>query len=761
MTLNKIISIKNIGRFLNYSAAGDVTLKVQNLVFAENGRGKTTLCAILRSLQSHEPAYILGRKTLGCSDEPEVKLLFEGGQINFKNGAWDKPTPNLSIFDDTYVSENVYVGEVVDTEQRRNLYRIIIGYQGVEIANVFQKLDDQIRRKTEAISRASETIQRYVPDGMKVDDFISLAEDDDIDKKIAAKHLQLDAVRKADQIEQREGFSTVPLPMLPVNFSELLSKTIPGIIVGVEQRIADHIHAHYMEENGEPWLSKGLAYIADDKCPFCDQDIKGISLIRDYQTYFGETYHTLKEEIGTKITEFNDQFDAAAITSILRIFEKNDHVLMFWKDYCAFQAPAFEPISEISAVMEAMWSSGISFLNRKNATPLDALSVDENFERVNASFETLINNITAYNRMVLSANKQIEKVKEQTDATDVATVEAELSLLNAQKMRHTQKVNIDCKAYKNLLADKKDLERQKETSRSQLDQHTETVIKEYGQSINRYLELFNTGFQIVGPTYDYRGRIPSSRYKILINETPVELGGLDTPLSEPSFKNTLSSGDRRTLALAFFFAQLEQDPNRAQKIVVLDDPFTSQDAFRRTQTTMEIKRCGEGCAQILLLSHDPHFLKRLWDLLPPADRKMLQFVRIGEINTTIAECEIDEIVKSHYQSDVETLQRYYSNSEGDARDVVQKIRPVLEGYCYNLYPNQFSDSDALGIMIGKIRQAGNAHPLFSLCNELEDLNEYTKRYHHGENPNAATEPIDDNELAGYVKRTLTVAGNLI
>ena len=64
-------------------------------------------------------------------------------------------------------------------------------------------------------------------------------------------------------------------------------------------------------------------------------------------------------------------------------------------------------------------------------------------------------------------------------------------------------------------------------------------------------------------------------------------------------------------------------------------------------------------------------------------------------------------------------------------------------------------------MIDKIRQAGNAHPLFSLCNELEDLNEYTKRYHHGENPNAATESLDDNELASYIKRTLTVVGNLI
>jgi hypothetical protein len=30
--------------------------------------------------------------------------------------------------------------------------------------------------------------------------------------------------------------------------------------------------------------------------------------------------------------------------------------------------------------------------------------------------------------------------------------------------------------------------------------------------------------------------------------------------------------------------------------------------------------------------------------------------------------------------------------------------------------------------------------------------------HHGENPHAATEPINDGELQGMVKKTLTIAG---
>lgn len=48
--LEKFISLKNIGRFVNLSSKGDVSLRKLTLIYGENGRGKTTLCSILRSL---------------------------------------------------------------------------------------------------------------------------------------------------------------------------------------------------------------------------------------------------------------------------------------------------------------------------------------------------------------------------------------------------------------------------------------------------------------------------------------------------------------------------------------------------------------------------------------------------------------------------------------------------------------------------------------------------------------------------------------
>jgi wobble nucleotide-excising tRNase len=77
-------------------------------------------------------------------------------------------------------------------------------------------------------------------------------------------------------------------------------------------------------------------------------------------------------------------------------------------------------------------------------------------------------------------------------------------------------------------------------------------------------------------------------YSVLINAVAVPLA-TGNPLG-PSFRNTLSAGDRNALALAFFFASLERDPQRAQKIVVIDDPISSLDEHRSLVTIQEMRR---------------------------------------------------------------------------------------------------------------------------------------------------------------------------
>ncbi len=164
------------------------------------------------------------------------------------------------------------------------------------------------------------------------------------------------------------------------------------------------------------------------------------------------------------------------------------------------------------------------------------------------AFTLLGGGTDAYNTAAEAANIVIRDKKQQTGEANPADVEAELTTLSAQKIRHEIEINQGCEAYQVRQVEKSELEAQKNAMREQLDAHTEQVIDLYGITINRYLDRINAGFHITTPDHTYRGGTPSSSYQIVINETEVSLGDAETPLDQPSFKNTLSSGDRSTLS---------------------------------------------------------------------------------------------------------------------------------------------------------------------------------------------------------------------
>ncbi len=88
--------------------------------------------------------------------------------------------------------------------------------------------------------------------------------------------------------------------------------------------------------------------------------------------------------------------------------------------------------------------------------------------------------------------------------------------------------------------------------------------------------------------------------------------------------------------IGFFLSVLKQDADIGRKIVVVfGDPFTSLDRFRRTCTQQLIQRLLDSAQQVIVLSHDPLFLKLLSDECPSsaANVKTLQMSKAGD--TTI------------------------------------------------------------------------------------------------------------------------------
>ncbi len=761
MTLTKFVSIKNIGRFQNYNAAGDVVLKRVNLVFAENGRGKSTLCAILRSVQSNDPAHVLGRTTLGSTTAPNVMLSTAGGMVNFKAGVWTQDLPHLAIFDATFIAENVFSGDAVDLEHKRNLYRVIIGKQGVTLAQQVNDIDADIRASTSAIKLKRAGIEGRVPAGVGFDAYVALAADPDVDGKIATKEKELEAVQQAAQLRARAALSEVTLPVSPADFETLLGRTITDLSAEAERRVAEHLAAHEMEKTGERWIQEGLAYIRADACPFCDQPLKDVALIGTYSAFFGAAYNDLKDDIAYHRNILSTLFGDRAIAEIEKTIVRNEAAAEFWSRYCSVAAPQLSSPQGVASCLREMREAAIALCDRKAATPLEIVPIDQRYLNAFAVVKALLVSAKEYNDVARAANVTIAAKKASLEGANVEQIQRDLQRLSATKTRHSSEVSKACNEHAAEVTNKEALEGKKTMAREKLDAHTKTVIKTYEKTINRLLEDFQAGFRITGTKHAYPGGVPSSDFQILINDVPVSLGDGKTPLGTPSFRNTLSSGDKSTLALAFFLAELEHDPNKAERVVIFDDPFNSQDAFRKDHTVQKIRKCGEDCLQVIVLSHDQSFLKRLYDRLraQSLEHKCLILSRIGHSNTIMTVWDIEEATQLQYRADLKGLVSFYNGVGGKPRETIDKIRPVLETFCRNLYPTHFDDDDTLGVICGKVRTAGAGHGLADVCDDLDAANDYTRRYHHGESPStAASEPINDLELQGFVRKTLTIVG---
>lgn len=92
--LLKINHIKNVGRFYEVVPKGtpesNCTLERFNLLYADNGTGKTTFGAIIKSLAFNELERILSRKTIAGTGPCEASLQVDDQQCNFLHDVWKK-----------------------------------------------------------------------------------------------------------------------------------------------------------------------------------------------------------------------------------------------------------------------------------------------------------------------------------------------------------------------------------------------------------------------------------------------------------------------------------------------------------------------------------------------------------------------------------------------------------------------------------------------------------------------------------------------
>jgi wobble nucleotide-excising tRNase len=208
-------------------------------------------------------------------------------------------------------------------------------------------------------------------------------------------------------------------------------------------------------------------------------------------------------------------------------------------------------------------------------------------------------------------------------------------------------------------------------------------------------------------------------------------------------------------------ARLDADPKLADKVVIFDDPMTSLDAKRETRTCQNIVRLASQAKQVIVLSHEAYFLREIWELVAGSQTKTLQVVRQGRDDSGVAEWNIEAETSGDYYRNYYTLEDYLDGKfVGDLRDVARCIRPILEANLRLRFPGAFPRNKWLGDFLEAIRTATTPSPLVKMLpvlNELTDINNFSKHFHHDLNPGgASTQPITDGELKPFVDSTIQV-----
>ena len=761
--ISRILLIRNLGTFDSVTAGRDLPLDSLTLVYAENGRGKTTLAAVLRSLSTGDPLPIAQRRRLSAQHPPHVVVEWSGSDSDavFENDAWSRPHPDILVFDDVFIDENVYSGLDVESHHRKNFHELVLGERSVTLAKPLQELVQNIEDHIRELSRIAGRIPAAMRGSLSVDDFCALSIEANLDDAIQGAEQTVAALGHRDSIEATPQFELLDLPEMDLNeVEQLLEADFPSLDAAALGRVQSHFRT--LGLGAETWVDDGMRRTTaaegsdySGACPFCGQDLHGSELIDHYRAYFSDAYDELKRRTGATL----DAFRAAHGEIVVSAFERAARIIIqrrqFWSRFCTIEGLDLDTapiVRDWNVARDAV----VSRLLQKQGAPLESLNLLDGTRTIIATYDGHRGTVDMLNRSLNRANTAVAVAKDGVvERTAMTAASERLVWLKAVKARHEPGMVSVCDAYQRELEAKQETEKQRDEVRAALEEHRSKAFPGYERAINGYLGKFNAGFRLSEFTYaNVRGG-STCTYNILINNTPVPVRGGNSEPDEPTFRTTISSGDRNTLALAFFFALLDQDERLTDKVIVIDDPLSSLDEHRAFTTAQEIRRLPNRAAQVIVLSHKKPFLCEIWKDFGGAKIAAIEVSRERSGSSLrlwdVAHDALSEHVRRH------NLLKDYLEGVGDPHEVARSLRDHLEEFLRVAFPDYLKPSEMSGQFITRCHEAeacGDAILAAPALSELMDLNEYARQFHHPGKPPAG---INEGALTAFTRRTLTFA----
>lgn len=554
----------------------------KNLVYGWNGTGKSTISAILRAMERHEPFL-----------EGDVSVLVDGRVVRGADFASDRALPPVRVFDRRFVEENVFtINDLVSPI-------LFLGRQSVEAEKLAEEIRTELERKTADLADAEKdkeklgtALDRFCADKAKYGVKIVLRSSGEGNKysdynkgdfekacrrlvAMPADGRQQCVLSEARDEELRKLVSATPKkrlaePEMAMPNAMSLDEDVQAVLE--ESVVSNVLSALESDARLSAWVQEGLDLHRTAEasiCLFCDQAMPP-GRLRTLQEHFGEGFVALAGRIDELTASLEQQRDSLKAASFPHVSELQDHLSARYEQ--ALTGFELERANGVGFLNEL-----IADLGRKRLAMFEPVTRLQTLPTLSSeSHDCLIALIAEHNEASDDFSAKVATARGELEESVVAGCVDEYEAMRSEAEAATR-------LCASLRSEIKELTAQAQVIEREAISHLEPA-DELNSELTAYLGRSELRFEVDGAGYRLT--------------------------RDSQFAKDLSEGEKTGIALLYFLKSLQdKDFQLSKGLVVIDDPVSSLDSNSLYCAFGYLKERTEAAGQLLILTHNHTFLR--------------------------------------------------------------------------------------------------------------------------------------------------------
>lgn len=603
--IRKIDLIKNVQTFCDFSWPELETFKKYNLIFGENGSGKTALSRIFKSIE--ENSSLDKWVTYGSIPKDiSIKIKFEDESVEYNDNIWkNRGNKKIHVFNRDFINEN-FLENIKEFDcDDSDIDVSIKGLVGKEKI-LLDKKTKELEKLNIDVQSTTKELEDIINNSLKENDFFKTKGKNIATENINIENVKVEKVRDIKILEEKiaankknylllKDIESDDSLIINMDYDNVLIEKIEKVkfinskdnILIFKSLSNDKLIDEYLVKKN--FVLEGMKILdkKENLCPFCEQKLNESAkkLLKDYKKFI-ESKNILAFDCLDKILNTLESVKISEFSGLLMVVEKYESMI---SKSIIKKGLKFSLIDKVNNV--------ITLIKETIDSKKSDLSLDISNEIENLIDELII----LFNELQLACDMydEINKMK------DLATKECKNCRINANEYLR-QKIRV---LNNGKLKKLEKLEKEQKSCEKEL----EKITIEYD------ILLKNTNAQ------------SATMNKILKN---IGLGEfeINQDLELVHRRNLtkaskLSEGEKGIIAFTFFIGKLRGLYNKSKNldnlIIVIDDPVDSTSNVFFERIFAMIKRLNniinsqdKSYAQLFILTHNYKLLlktKRFFD----------------------------------------------------------------------------------------------------------------------------------------------------